>query len=290
MANASFTERRLRFRTLLDRPQVTNPGSVFDPVSARLATQAGYECGLFAGSVASHVVLGAPDVVVLTLSELVEQTRRITRAAELPLIVDADHGYGNALNVQRTVQELEVAGAVALTIEDSALPRRYGGPGGPGGEIISREEFRDKLKAAVAARTDTSLTIIGRTEAVPRGLDETVARVTIAREAGVDAVFARGVKDLDQVTAIHQAAGGLPLVVNAAVGSPEDLAANGVRLFFQGHAPYFVMLRALYESYQHLVKGGAAAELADKALRAEVAALALDEAQYARWAQEYLNT
>jgi carboxyvinyl-carboxyphosphonate phosphorylmutase len=266
-----------------------NPGSVFDPVSARLAVQAGYESGLFAGSVASHVVLGAPDIVLLTLSELVEQTRRITRAAELPVIVDADHGYGNALNVRRTVEELEVAGAAALTIEDSVLPRRYGGPGGPGGEIISREEFRDKLKAAIESRTDTSLMIIGRTEAVPRGLEETLARVVIAREAGVDAVFARGVKDLEQVRAIHEAAGGLPLVVNAVVASPEDLAASGVRLFFQGHAPYFVMLRALYESYGHLVKGGAAAELADKALPAEVAALALDEGQYARWAREYLD-
>src|SRR5688572_27716303 len=146
MPLASFSERRQRFRALLDRPQVMAPASTFDPVSARLATKAGYECGLFAGSVASHVILGAPDIIVLTLTESVEQTRRITRAAELPLIVDADHGYGNALNVMRTVQELEAAGAVALTIEDSVLPRTYRGPGGPGGEIISREEFGDKLR------------------------------------------------------------------------------------------------------------------------------------------------
>jgi carboxyvinyl-carboxyphosphonate phosphorylmutase len=265
------------------------PGSTFDPVSARLAQAAGYECGLFAGSVASHVILGAPDIIVLTLTEFAEQTRRITRACDLPLIADADHGYGNAINVMRTVVELEDAGIVALTIEDSVLPRRYGGAGGPGGEIISREEFGDKLRAAVEARTDASLVIIARTEGMPRGLDEALSRVKVAVDAGVDAVFARNVATLDQVAAIHEVARDLPIVVNAAVAPLEDLAANGVRLFFQGHTPYFAMLQTLYESYQHLVKGGAASELAEKALPAELQAVALDEAEYARLAKEYLG-
>jgi carboxyvinyl-carboxyphosphonate phosphorylmutase len=189
----------------------------------------------------------------------------------------------------RTVVDLEEAGVVALTIEDSLLPRRYGGAGGPGGEIISQEEFGDKLRAAVAARTDASLTIIGRTEGMPRGLDEALARVQVAVDAGVDAIFARNVTSLEQLKAIHTVAGGIPLVVNSPIAPNEDLAANGVRLMFQGHLPYFVMLRSLYESYQHVVKGGAPSELSEKALPAELQAIALDEAEYARLATEYLN-
>ena len=289
MALASFNERRERLRQVLKTPAVTNPGSVFDPVSARLAQAAGYEFGLFAGSVASSVILGAPDVVVLTLSELVEQTRRITRACDLPLIVDADHGYGNALNVMRALVELEEAGAAALTIEDTFLPRRYAGVGGPGGEIIGREEFSGKLGAAVAARGDDSLVIIARTEAMPRGIDETLARVTLAREAGVDAVFVRNVSRPEDLQAIHAAGGSLPLVLNTEPAPPEALAASGVRLIFQGHVPYFVMLRALYESYQHLRNGGVPADLAEKALDAQLQALVLNEAEYARWAKEYLG-
>src|SRR5688500_2534946 len=115
----AFSARRRNLRDLLQRPAVMYPGSVFDPISARLAQDAGYEMGIFAGSIASAAVLGAPDVVLLTLTEFADQARRIGRAGELPLLVDADHGYGNALNVRRTVEELEAAGVAALTIEDT---------------------------------------------------------------------------------------------------------------------------------------------------------------------------
>src|SRR3954466_5501294 len=102
-----WTNRRERFRAVLAGDQCIHPGSVFDPISARIAEDLGFEAGMFAGSIASFTVLGAPDIVVLTLTEFVEQIRRMTRAtARLPLLVDADHGYGNALNVMRTVQEL----------------------------------------------------------------------------------------------------------------------------------------------------------------------------------------
>src|SRR6185369_6025528 len=102
------------------------PGSVYDATSIRLAEDLGFEAGMFGGSVASLAVLGDPDVTLITLTELAEQMRRMSRAASLPVIVDADHGYGNALNVRRTVQELEAAGAASLTIEDTLLPQAYG--------------------------------------------------------------------------------------------------------------------------------------------------------------------
>src|SRR5919112_798444 len=102
-----WTSRRERFRALLAGQSCVHPGSVFDPISARIAADLGFETGMFAGSIASFTVLGAPDLIVLTLSEFADQAYRINRAGELPLLVDADHGYGNALNVMRTVEELE---------------------------------------------------------------------------------------------------------------------------------------------------------------------------------------
>ncbi len=121
-----WTERRERFRALLEGKACIHPASVFDPVSARIAEDLGFELGMFAGSIASLAVLGAPDQTLITLSEFAEQTHRICRAGGLPLLVDADHGYGNALNVMRTVEELETAGIAALTIEDTALPQAFG--------------------------------------------------------------------------------------------------------------------------------------------------------------------
>src|ERR1700674_4325233 len=118
--------RRERFRSVLSGNKCIYPGSVYDAISARIAEDLGFEVGIFAGSVASMTVLGAPDLIVLTLTEFAEQAHRICRAGSLPLLVDADHGYGNALNVMRTVEELETAGVAALSIEDTALPRTFG--------------------------------------------------------------------------------------------------------------------------------------------------------------------
>ena len=105
-----FTTRRARYRGILAGDKCVHPGSVFDPISARIAEDLGFEVGMFAGSIASFTVLGAPDIVVLTLTEFAQQIHRICRAGDLSLMVDADHGYGNALNVMRTVEELETAG------------------------------------------------------------------------------------------------------------------------------------------------------------------------------------
>src|SRR4051812_40665058 len=118
---STFSDRRQRLRQVLEGRHCVHPASVFDAMSGRIAEDLGFEVGMFAGSVAAMAVLGSPDLLVLTLTELAEQVRRIGRASTLPLLVDADHGYGNALSVMRTVQELETAGAAALTIEDTEL-------------------------------------------------------------------------------------------------------------------------------------------------------------------------
>src|SRR5204862_1377047 len=155
-----LSERRQRYRQILAGNVCIHPASVFDAMSARMAESLGFEIGMFSGSIGSGTVLGAPDLVVLTLTEFAEQLRRITRGSDLPLMVDADHGYGNALNVMRTVEELETSGVAALTIEDTVLPTPFGGQGEG---LISTEEMLGKLRGAVSARQDPALVIRGRT-------------------------------------------------------------------------------------------------------------------------------
>src|SRR5207247_9570521 len=122
-------ERRRRYRRIREVTTCVHPASVFDAMSARMAESLGFEAGMFSGSIGSGVVLGAPDLSVLTLTEFADQIRRITRGSDLPLMVDADHGYGNALNVMRTVEELEASGVAALSIEDTVLPAPFDGHG-----------------------------------------------------------------------------------------------------------------------------------------------------------------
>src|SRR3972149_11084611 len=149
----NHTEQRKRLRAVFAGTKCISPASVYDALSARVAQSVGYEVGMLAGSVASNTTLAAPDLIVLTLTEFADQVRRMMRARPLSLIVDADHGYGNALNVMRTVQELEHAGGSAHSIEDTSLPIRFGQPEGKD-ELISVGEMVGKLRAAVEARED----------------------------------------------------------------------------------------------------------------------------------------
>src|ERR1051325_4222435 len=120
------TQLRNKVRSLLAGSKCFAPATVFDRISARVAKPVGYEIAFLSGAVAAKTTLAAPDLCLITLTELVDQVRRIVRASGLSLIVDADHGYGNALNVRRTIQELEHAGASAGIVEDTALPRPFG--------------------------------------------------------------------------------------------------------------------------------------------------------------------
>ena len=132
METMDWTVRRESLRAIIKGDRCIHPASVYDGVSARIAGDLGFEAMMFAGSVASFTVLGAPDLCVLTLTEFAQQAYRINRAGSLPLLVDADHGYGNALSVKRTIEELETAGVSGLTIEDTLLPIAFGGDVGQG--------------------------------------------------------------------------------------------------------------------------------------------------------------
>jgi carboxyvinyl-carboxyphosphonate phosphorylmutase len=287
MPYATPTELRRRFRALLERDRITNPASVFDAASARLASAAGAELGLFAGSVASAVVLGAPDLVLITLTEFSEQARRICRAGALPLIVDADHGYGNALNVMRTVEELENAGVSALTIEDTLLPAPFGGSDR---SAVSHDEYLQKLRAAIEARRDPSLVIAGRTGSLARGesLEQAAEWVKVCDAAGVDLIMVQGASSIEQVRALSGATS-RPLILNAQAAPNEDLHRLGVRIVFQGHLSYFAMLRELHDTYVEQFSTGSTAGLRSRALSPELQALALQEKEHATSTDEYLR-
>ncbi len=285
----TFTERRERFRAHLAGPRCLVPASVFDAFSARIAEDLGYEMGMVGGSSASLAVLGAPDVIVLTLTEFAEQCRRISRASALPLMVDADHGYGNALNVMRTVEELEAAGVSALTIEDTALPRAFGQ--GKATHLLSVEEGIGKMRAALAARSDPSLVIVGRTSAArATSLDDALARARAYEAAGVDALFLLGIETRAEVEAVA-AAVSVPVVVEGRVWnamSADALAAHGLRICLRGHPTLPAAVQAMHATLKALREGTEPDELtglAPKALMDRVTR----RAEYDRWTREFLE-
>src|SRR5579862_808586 len=233
----TFQKRREALRKILSGSSCIRPGSVYDATSIRIADDLGFEVGMFGGSVASLAVLGDPDVALITLTELAEQMRRMSRAASLPVLVDADHGYGNALNVRRTIEELETAGAAGLTIEDTLLPPAFGEAKT---QLISLEEGVGKMKAALDARRDPSLVIIGRTGAASiTSLDDAIKRAKAYEATGVDALFFTGIKAKAELEAIAGATR-LPIILGGTPETMSDLAYLGeqrVRIALQGHAP-----------------------------------------------------
>ncbi len=279
--------RRDRLRAALAGQHCLYPASVFDPLSARIAEDLGFELAMLAGSVASLAVLGAPDLIVLTLTELAEQVRRICRAADTPLLVDADHGYGNALNVKRTVEELEAAGVSALSIEDTVLPTPFASAAPA---LVSIEEGVGKMKAALAGRQDPRLVIVGRTSAAAvTSLEDAIVRAKAYEAVGVDALFFVGLHHRAQLDAIA-AAVHLPIVLGGATAELSDreyLAARRVRIALQGHLPFQAAARAVYDTLKALREGTPPAKI-EGAASAELMQQLARETEYRRWTQEFL--
>ena len=280
--------RRQQMRAIFNGTQCVFPASVYDPLSARAAQQLGFEAGMFAGSIASFTVLGAPDIIVLTLSEFVQQAHRICRAGELPLIVDADHGYGNAMNVKRTVEELETAGVCCLTIEDTLLPKRFGATGS---EFLSVQEGVGKMKAALAGRQDPDMVLLGRTSAVgPNGVDDGIARASAYLDAGMDGIMFVGLKTRAELEAIA-AALDAPLMIGGSgpeLQDPEYLAGCGVRVSLQGHQPFMAAVQATYATLEALRSGVAPSALEGIASSELMKRLSQDD-EYQVWMDEFLN-
>jgi len=243
----SSTKKRQNLRKHLASGLCIQPASVFDPVSARLADSLGFSVAMLAGSATSAIVLGAPDIALLSINDLVEQAKRITRVSNLSLIVDADNGYGNSLNVMMTIRELEIAGVAAVTIEDTVLPQRKGAKGE---HLIEMDELISKTKAALEARIDPETVIVGRTHALrTSGIDEANTRVKTLATLGVDAIFVVGVNSLEDLKSISKSAMGLPVMLGGSeVDVPEnELANHNVSIIIKGHPTLQASVQAIYK-------------------------------------------
>ena len=284
----NWTARRQRFRALIESDQCVHPGSVFDPISARIAEDLGFEVGMFAGSVASMTVLGAPDLIVLTLSEFAEQAYRICRAGDLALLVDADHGYGNALNVKRTVEELETSGVAALTIEDTDLPQPHGTAGST--RLLPIDEGVGKMKAALAGRQDSDLVIAARTSAfAATDNEDAIARAKAYEAVGVHALFFPGVTTQEQIKLLSDTVS-LPIFIaprGSDIGDRTYLASKGVRICLQSHQPFSAGVQAVYATLKALREGVPPAEIKNTASN-ELMQQVTRDADYQRLMKKFL--
>ena len=206
-----------RFRQLLSEPGLVLLPGCYDALGARLIEQAGFDAVYMTGFGASASLLGRPDVGLLGLSEMADHAARIVAATDLPVIADADTGYGNPINVIRTVQAYERAGVAGLHIEDQVLPKRCGHMEGK--IVVPATEFEAKVRAAVEARRNPDFTIIARTDArAPHGLDDALSRAHAARGAGADVLFVEALQNMDELRIVAQELSDVPLVFNWAEG------------------------------------------------------------------------
>ncbi len=245
---------RQTFRSLMSGPGTSILPVVHDAISALVTRNVGFEIALVSGNVSAAATFGYPDIGLVSMTEMVQLVRQIHRAAPLAYLVDAENGFGNALNVQRTVSEFEAAGASALMIEDTEMPQRFGAAGKT---FVSCEEACAKLRAALEARNDPDLVIVGRCDALQSlGLQETIRRVQAYSECGVDAIFVPAAKSRAEFQALRQTTK-LPLI---AVGLPADdsasglafLAECGVSLTVTSTFPFQVGVQASFEALTHL--------------------------------------
>jgi len=285
----SWIIQRKRLRAVLAGDRCVTLATVYDPITARLADQLGFEAGLMGGSVASYAALGAPDLILLTLSELAEQVHRCARVCAVPLIIDGDHGYGNALNVMRTVQEMDYAGAAAIAIEDTLQPRPFGRSDET--MLIPFDEAVAKVRAAVAARGDSDLLVLGRSHAANiAGVDEAVARFKAFEAAGVDAIFVPVAQERRVIEAVS-AAVELPLLTPGLpvhLCDPAYLARHRVKAWASGHHTFSVALQALHDAMKAMKDGTISSQLPGQASK-ELLERSLGAADYERWTREFLG-
>ena len=274
---------REQFRSVLARPTCTLAANIFDPLSASIAHMLEYEVCVLSGSVGKVANLGVPDGV--------DHCRRITRIADVSLMVDAEDGFGNAVNVARTVREMEAAGVSAIEIEDNFVPKEFNvqNPG-----LISKEEQVGKLQAAVAARTDLTTVIVARSAALGlTPLDEALDRIQAYSQTGAEALMLTGSRSRDQLEAVHRVTT-LPICV---LSPPADirndtafLAATGVKILMLGNPTFSVTVKAIFDSLEHLKEGGSLEELGDRQATPELLRSVNRTDEFLQWQEQYLRS
>jgi 2-methylisocitrate lyase-like PEP mutase family enzyme len=254
-------------RHLSENGQLIMPG-VFDALSAKIASRAGFEVIFITGYSLSATLLGEPDFGLLTQTEVVSAAERICCVTDTPVIVDADTGYGNAINVIRTVQDLSRAGAAGMFLEDQVWPKRCGHMKGK--QVIPLDEQLKKLRAALEARNDHDFYIVARTDSRQAlGLSEAITRGIAFKEAGADAVFVEAPESKDEMKEIARQVPG-PLVANmlergvTPLMGPQELKELGFDLIVWPLAPVYAVAQSLAEVYSTLRHDGSTSRILDR--------------------------
>jgi len=265
-----MSEMTHRLRTMLDNPEMVVAPFVFDAFQARLAQAAGFQTVYMTGF-GTAAARGFPDVGLLTMAEMVENVRAIANAIDVPLICDADTGYGNPVNVYRTVREYEAAGAAALHIEDQVWPKRCGFLAGK--QVIPLEDMVPKVKAACDARRNADFVIIARTDALAvNGWGDVNRRARAYREAGADLIFVDGIRTLDDLTDYAKTLGDLPLLYNGQLLPVPELRPYGFKLTIASATltAFYVRMR---DAMRELKETGAIAGITEPGLFGEMTTL-----------------
>ena len=287
--------RRLRER-LKSGPVVIAPG-IYDAYGARFVEQAGFEAAYMTGNGVSASLLGRPDVGLVDLSMITSHARRVAAAVDIPVICDADTGYGNAVNVRRTVEEFEAAGIAAIHLEDQASPKRCGQL--PGARpVIGLAEAIGKIEAALAARRDPDFIIIARTDsAEAHGLDEAIRRGRAYRKAGADVIFVEMksgpaiLEDLKRVTSEVDA----PCLVNMGAGGrldeldPAGIGRIGLRIAIYPGLERAAAGFAIREALEVLKKDGNTRALRGRMLGLKEYNEALGLGEVEEWERKFLR-
>jgi len=255
----------LQLKQLLSSGRIVQAPGAYDALSARLVERAGFEAVYMTGFGATASRLGQPDIGLLTQTEMTGHARDMVRAVRVPVIADADTGYGGPSNIERTLHEYVQAGVAAIHLEDQLAPKRCGQMAGI--KLMDARENERRLRCALAARGDAPLLVIGRTDALPAaGIDEAVARARRYQDAGVDLVFVDGIKRIAEVEAVARAVPG-PKVVSIVDGNETvaltaaDLQAMGFSIVFYAVTALFTAARAVEQAMRALRERGTPADV-----------------------------
>jgi len=262
-----MTNAQLLRRALVEHGQLIMPG-VYDALSAKIAARAGFEVIFITGYSVSATLLGQPDFGLLTQTEVVSTAQRICSVVDTPVIVDADTGYGNAINVIRTVQDLIRAGAAGIFLEDQVWPKRCGHMKGK--QVIALDEQLRKLTAAVEAKGDSDFFIVARTDSRQAlGLNEAITRGIAFKQAGADAVFIEAPESKEEMKEISKQVP-RPLVANmlergvTPLMGPTELKDLGFDLIVWPLAPLYAVAKSLTDVYGTLRRKGSTLEILDR--------------------------
>ncbi|RKP53287.1 isocitrate lyase/PEP mutase family protein [Pararobbsia silviterrae] len=250
----------LQLKRLLDSGTIVSAPGAPDSITARLVQKAGFPAIYMTGFGATASRLGTPDIGLLSQTEMTTHARDMVRTVDIPVIADADTGYGGPSNIHRTVREYIQAGVAAIHLEDQVAPKRCGQMAGI--RLMDASESVRRLKCAISARGDDDLLIIGRTDALPaQGIDEAIRRAHLYQDAGVDLVFVDGIKKIAEVEAVAKAVQG-PKVVSIVDGNETtaltaaDLQAMGFNVVFYAMTALFTAVKAVSDALDVLRKTG----------------------------------